>query len=221
MQDWIVIALTHYNEELLATIKRNARAKGETVGDVSIDVSFSKAENLAILPKCVLGLLKSPLLNVTVESSPDYWTYLETLYTSLDPYSLRLALYPALYGIDSQDSIAKQELHLSISDVKSNNSRIFVYNSYHLIYVFYAQSAADLPFPPPKTCSLRQMLQEMKQNRQTTPQQTIVRFNEPKDAESYFESLLIEDRSNNSKIDYPSLQESWESSVTKYIGTNV
>jgi len=57
-QDWIIIAMTHYNEELFSAMKKQARAKGETVGEVSIDVTFSKAENMAILPKCVLGLLK-------------------------------------------------------------------------------------------------------------------------------------------------------------------
>jgi hypothetical protein len=175
LQDWIVISLTHYNEEIIRQIKRKARSAGETPPPFRPDVTFSKAPNLASLPRCVLGLLKTPLLNLTASSSSplpspslpassisvstthstssaDYWTFLECLYTGLEPHVLRLTFYPTLQLLETPESLVSQQAALSSQEVRTSTSSVFFYDSYHLLYVFYTHQAVaqQLSFPPPR-----------------------------------------------------------------------
>eukprot|EP01104_Vermistella_antarctica_P009054 TRINITY_DN230_c0_g3_i1.p1 TRINITY_DN230_c0_g3~~TRINITY_DN230_c0_g3_i1.p1 ORF type:complete len:746 (+),score=141.18 TRINITY_DN230_c0_g3_i1:85-2322(+) len=182
LEGWLVYLMIQYNQQVVGTSNRQ-----------NIDVSFSQFANLRVLPRLVYALLQGPLL--TSESvHPDNWSFLQCLFTCLEPVFLRKAIYPQLSSFGAPNNLATTDLSLSRSSIASSGARLFLMDGFTLICVYYAETAGDsIPFPPPKDSLIRTMADELKRNRPITPQLITARHG-TKECE-YFDAFLVEEMS--------------------------
>ncbi|KAL6652852.1 hypothetical protein ACP70R_011777 [Stipagrostis hirtigluma subsp. patula] len=187
LQDWLVIAIAQYNKAY-----KNVRSGGDTE-IYGIDVDFSHCSQLQPLSRFVFAILLSPLLQLNGEGiHPDYRTYLQCLFSALEPASLRQAIWPTLISYSSPD--VEAEVHQSLSrTVFTSGSPIFLLDAYIDLLVYYSPTAsATIPFPPPRDCILRSTIDRLKQERNITPK--LVWIHGAHDDTTAFEKYLIEDQ---------------------------
>ncbi|XP_062225579.1 protein transport protein SEC23 D-like [Phragmites australis] len=187
LQDWLVIAIAQYNKAY-----KNV-SSGGGIGIYDTDVNFSHCSQLQPLSRFVFAVLLSPLLQVNSEGiHPDYRTYLQCLFSALEPASLRQAIWPTLISYSSPD--VEAEVHRSLScTVFTNESPIFLLDAYSDILVYYSPTASSaIPFPPPRDCLLRSTIDRLKQERNITPK--LIFIHGAHDDTTTFEKYLIEDQ---------------------------
>lgn len=145
LQDWLIIFIVQYNEQLKNRAKRN------------LDVSFSKFNNLKNLSRVVFALLKNPLLSVDQPCDSDYWNYLHALFSGLSPRQLYKAIYPSLSSYGSVNTLSSLNLPLSHNAVSTAGCRYFLLDGYNVV-VIYAKTLQgdeqDVVLPPPKDCNI-------------------------------------------------------------------
>ncbi|KAK3142681.1 hypothetical protein QOZ80_4BG0349890 [Eleusine coracana subsp. coracana] len=185
LQEWLVTAISQYNKAY-----QNV-ASGGGAGIYNVDVNFSHCSQLQPLSRFVFSILLSPLLQVS--SHPDYQTYLQCLFSTLEPASLRQAIWPTLISYSSPD--VQAEVHQSLSHtVFTSESPIFLLDAYSDILVYYSPTSSEtIPFPPPRDCLLRSTIDRMKQERNKTPK--LVFIHGAHDDTTTFEKYLVEDQS--------------------------
>ncbi|CAN6270287.1 unnamed protein product [Urochloa humidicola] len=200
LQDWLVAVVAQYNKAY-----KNVTSGGGT-GMYDIDVNFSHCSQLQPLSQFVFAVLLSPLLQVNSEHiHPDYVTYLQCLFSALEPASLRQAIWPSLISYSSPD--VETEVHQSLSrTVFTSESPIFLLDAYKDLLVYYSPTASsEIPFPPPRDCLLRSTIDRLKQERNITPK--LVLIHGAHDDTTEFEKYLVEDQT---------LDGSWLSSSTGF-----
>ncbi|XP_048557303.1 protein transport protein Sec24B-like [Triticum urartu] len=186
LHDWLAIFIAQYNKAY-----KNVRPADSGVSD--IDVDFSNCSQLQPLAQLVFAFLVSPLLQVQDEHiHPDYQTYLQCLFSALEPASLRQAICPTLSSYSSLDTEA--EVHQSLSrSVFTSERPIFLLDAYTDLLVYYLPTASpSIPFPPPRDCLLRSTVDRLKQERTLTPRLAFIHG--ARDDTTTFEKYLIEDR---------------------------
>ncbi|XP_044457434.1 protein transport protein Sec24B [Triticum aestivum] len=186
IHDWLAIFIAQYNKAY-----KNVRPADSGVSD--IDVDFSNCSQLQPLAQLVFAFLVSPLLQVQDEHiHPDYQTYLQCLFSALEPASLRQAICPTLSSYSSLDTEA--EVHQSLSrSVFTSERPIFLLDAYTDLLVYYLPTASpSIPFPPPRDCLLRSTVDRLKQERTLTPRLAFIHG--ARDDTTTFEKYLIEDR---------------------------
>ncbi|XP_062183947.1 protein transport protein SEC23 D-like [Phragmites australis] len=187
LQDWLVVAIAQYNKAY-----KNVRSGGGTE-IYDIDVDFTHCSQLQPLSRFVYAILLSPLLQVNSEGiHPDYRTYLQCLFSALEPASLRQAIWPTLISYSSLD--VEAEVHQSLSrTVFTSESPIFLLDAYIDLLVYYSPTAgATIPFPPPRDCLLRSTIDRLKQERNITPK--LILIHGAHDDTTALEKYLIEDQ---------------------------
>ncbi|TVU14632.1 hypothetical protein EJB05_38110 [Eragrostis curvula] len=183
LQDWLVTVITQYNKAY----------QNVASGGGAIDVSFLHCSQLQPLSRFVFSILLSPLLQVSSEGiHPDYRTYLQCLFSTLEPASLRQAIWPTLISYSSPD--VEATVHQSLSrTVFTGESPIFLLDAYSDILVYYSPTTSSaIPFPPPRDCLLRSTIDRLKQERNKTPK--LVFIHGAHDDTTAFEKYLIEDQ---------------------------
>ncbi|KAL5213982.1 hypothetical protein ABZP36_003134 [Zizania latifolia] len=186
LRDWLVNAIAQYNKAY--TIVRS----GDT-GISDIDVDFKHCSQLQPLSILVFAFLLSPLLQLHSQGiHPDYRTYLQCLFSTLEPSSLRQAICPTLISYSSPD--VEAEAHLSLSrSVFNSESPIFLLDAYTDLLVYYSPTASStIPFPLRRDCLLRSKIDRLKQERNITPR--LVFIHGAHDDTTAFEKYLIEDQ---------------------------
>ncbi|KAF7009111.1 hypothetical protein CFC21_023710 [Triticum aestivum] len=186
LHDWLAIFIAQYNKAY-----KNVRPADSGVSD--IDVDFSNCSQLQPLARLVFAFLVSPLLQVQDEHiHPDYQTYLQCLFSALEPASLRQAICPTLSSYSSLDTEA--EVHQSLSrSVFTSERPIFLLDAYTDLLVYYLPTASpSIPFPPPRDCLLRSTVDRLKQERTLTPRLAFIHG--ARDDTTTSEKYLIEDR---------------------------
>lgn len=188
LQDWLVILSAHYNDAF-----RLAQF-GQPASVTRLDVSFSACPQLQPLPRLAFALLRSPLLKLPREGvHPDVRTFLQCLYSSLDPSYLMRAVYPVLSSYTSPDRPAFPRHSLSRAALVTSGSPIFLMDAFTAIIVFYSPAAPpDLPFPPPQNSLLRITINRLKADRIITPRTITIRGGV--DSTAPFEAFLIEEQ---------------------------
>uniref|UniRef100_A0A0D9W4N9 Sec23/Sec24 trunk domain-containing protein n=1 Tax=Leersia perrieri TaxID=77586 RepID=A0A0D9W4N9_9ORYZ len=184
LRDWLVNAIAQYNKAYKIV------SSGGT-GMPDIDVDFIHCSQLKPLSRLVFAFLLSPLLRLHGQSiQPDYRTYLQCLFSALEPSSLRQAICPTLTSYTSPD--VEAEVHQSISrSVFNSESVIFLLDAYTDLVVYYSPTASStIPFPPPRL--LRSKIDRLKQERNITPK--LVFIHGAHDDTTAFERYLIEDQ---------------------------
>lgn len=185
LHDWLAFFIAQYNKAY--KIVRSANT-----GVSDIDVDFSNCSQLQPLARLVFAFLVSPLLEVRDQNiRPDYQTYLQCLFSALEPASLRQAICPTMISYISPDIEA--EVHQSLSrSVFTSERPIFLLDAYTDLLVYYLPTASTLiPFPPPRDCLLRSTINRLKQERNLTPR--LVFIHGAHDDTTIFEKYLIED----------------------------
>eukprot|EP00850_Spirogloea_muscicola_P012002 SM000076S21823 [mRNA] locus=s76:484591:488610:+ [translate_table: standard] len=188
LNDWLVILTANYNEHYQLAQSGNAASYG------LLDASFLQCPPLQPMPRLVFGLLRSPLLQMSAEGiHSDVRTYLQCLYSALDPASLLRAVYPVLSSFASPDKLAFPRHSLSRAALVTSGSPIFLLDAFTTLIVYYAPSAtADMPFPPPHDSLLRNTINQLKQDRSVTPKLHMIRSGH--DDARPFEHFLIEEQ---------------------------
>jgi len=187
LEDWLVAVIAQYNKAY-----KNVTSGGGT-GMYDIDVNFSHCSQLQPLSRFVFAVLLSPLLQVNSERiNPDYVTYLQCLFSALEPASLRQAILPTLISYSSPD--VQAEVHQSLGrTVFTSESSIFLLDAYKDLLVYYSPTASsEIPFPPPRDCLLRSTIDRLKQERNITPKLRFIHG--ARDDTTEFETYLIEDQ---------------------------
>ncbi|RLM66017.1 protein transport protein Sec24C-like [Panicum miliaceum] len=134
-----------------------------------------------------------PLLQVSSEHiNPDYVTYLQCLFSALEPASLRQAIWPTLISYSSPD--VEAEVHQSLGrTVFTSESPIFLLDAYKDLLVYYSPTASsEIPFPPPRDCLLRSTINRLKQERNITPK--LMFIHGARDDTTELETYLVEDQ---------------------------
>ncbi|XP_010931127.1 protein transport protein SEC23 D isoform X1 [Elaeis guineensis] len=188
LRDWLVILTAQYNDAHKLVQYENASSVSH------VDVAFSQCPQLQPLPRLVFALLRSPLLRFHEEGvHPDYRTYLQCLYSALEPSSLQRAIYPVLMSFATPDKQAYPRHSLSRAALITSGSPIFFLDAFTNLIVYYSPTAdASLPYPPPHDCLLRTTINRLKQDRSITPKLTFI-HGQHGDATA-FESYLIEEQ---------------------------
>ncbi|GAQ81540.1 sec23/Sec24 zinc finger family protein [Klebsormidium nitens] len=186
VQDWLVILTAHYN--VAFEMARFGRVPE------SVDTSLRGCPPLQSLPRLVFALLRGPLLRFHREGvHPDVRTYLQFLYSSLDPQWLLRATYPVLSSYVSPDKPAYPRHSLSRAALVTSGSPIFLLDAFTTLIVYYAQNApTELPFPPPQDCLIRETINQLKKERVITPRLLMLRGGH--DNVEAFERYLIEEQ---------------------------
>ncbi|KAK9122802.1 hypothetical protein Sjap_012404 [Stephania japonica] len=189
LQDWLVILTAQYND----AFKNIQYGKGSSVIS-HLDVAFSQCPQLQPLPRLIFALLRNPLLRLHEEGvHPDYRIYLQCLFSSLDPNSLQLAIYPMLTSFASLDKQAYPRHSLSRAALLTSGSPIFLLDAFTTLIVYYSSTAdPSLPFPPPHDCLLRTTINKLKQERSITPKLLFIKGGQ--DDATIFENFLIEEQ---------------------------
>ncbi|XP_051217224.1 protein transport protein SEC23 D [Lolium perenne] len=186
LHDWLAIFIAQYNKAY-----KSVRPADTGVSD--IDVDFTNCSQLQPLARLVFAFLVSPLLQVQDQHiHPDYQTYLQCLFSALEPASVRQAICPTLTSYSSPDTEA--EVHQSLSrSVITSERPIFLLDAYTDLLVYYLPTAStSIPFPPPRDCLLRSTVDKLKQERNLTPR--LVFIHGAHDDTTTFEKYLLEDR---------------------------
>ncbi len=187
-------------------------------GSELIDLSFPKHSNLSYrLARYVFGLLKNPILSTEHTTHPDQRSYLQCLYTGLEPEFLCKTIYPTLCGYRDLNTPESNRHVLTLSaaavgsalsaqlyalpggvDSKSAAAAtqppdtIFVLDTFIGLYVWYSHLAEAVPLPPPQNCELRKLLKAIKSRTPLISPRVIFARPGMGDAR-YFDANLIED----------------------------
>eukprot|EP00193_Tetraselmis_chui_P003922 CAMPEP_0177762252 /NCGR_PEP_ID=MMETSP0491_2-20121128/6244_1 /TAXON_ID=63592 /ORGANISM="Tetraselmis chuii, Strain PLY429" /LENGTH=846 /DNA_ID=CAMNT_0019278291 /DNA_START=238 /DNA_END=2778 /DNA_ORIENTATION=+ len=186
LQDWLVILLAHYN---------NNSKSGRTE---KVDVAFESCTALQPMARLVYVLLQSPLLfdgngaDRLDQPHPDLRCYLQNLWASLPPADLLRAVYPVLSSWSDPDTQAYPKHSLSRTAIVASGAPIFLLDSFSHLLVYYTQGCSEeLPFPPPQSSKLRQLINHLRLNRIMAPQVKLLRGGV--DDVSLFTRYLIEE----------------------------
>ncbi|XP_020578173.1 protein transport protein SEC23 [Phalaenopsis equestris] len=188
LHDWLVILTAQYSDAFKLAHYDNGSSFSR------VDIGFSQCPQLQPIPRLVFAFLRNPLLGFHEEGvHPDYRIYLQCLFSSLDPSSLHLAIYPLLASYSSPDKQAYPRHSLSRAALITSGSPIFLLDAFTNLIVYYSPTAdPSLPFPPPQDCLLRSTVNKLKQERSITPKLTFIRGGH--EDSSLFENYLIEEQ---------------------------
>jgi len=188
VHDWLVILTAQYNEyNKLAQFRQPDNSN-------RVDATFSMCFPLQALPLQVFALLRSPLLQSHEEGVHlDHRIYLQCLFSALEPLDLLWAVHPVLSSYATPDKQAYPRHSLSRAALITSGSPIFFLDAFTCLIVYYSPTADPaLPFPPPQNCTLRRVINKLKQERNITPKLLIIRGGY--DNTEPFERYLIEEQ---------------------------
>jgi len=163
----------------------------------------------------VFSLLKSPLISSDYHCDPDFWSYLQCLYSGLSPRFIHKALYPVLSSYGAANNLASQHLCLSRASVLTSGCKLFLIDAFSLIIIYFIETPEnknDIAFPPPKDSLIRNTVNNLKKERHTTPNVMFIKNGTAE--EPFFDMLLIEEQTKFGTT-YSQFLENIQSEVAK------
>jgi hypothetical protein len=181
-------------------------------GPLETDASLRACPALALLPRAVFGLLRSPLLTA-IYSHPDARARCAAVASSLDPEALSSLLYPSMTAwLDADTPLleppaeggganggggGRAQLPLSRSSLAAPGAAAILVDC-GLAVIVYAPpqppgaAAPPMPLPPPPRSALRAAIAELREQRVPAPRLVYIRGGVD-DALEALEAALLDD----------------------------
>ncbi|KAL6051129.1 Protein transport protein Sec24B [Balamuthia mandrillaris] len=243
LRDWLITTVARYLENFTKQ-QRNRSKRGPSPidnleeGDIpedgdmtsylqlsdpqKLDYCLSRSSLLQNLVRSSFALLKNGLLKAESLDS-DTRTYLQCLYSGLEPRSLYKALYPDLSSFISPNDLAQQQLPLRRTSFASSSPQLFLLDAFTLLCAYYRPSTTEADgvtkqkegeneseeepeaekrrnkkesrlWPLPKDSTLRQKINQLKGERLITPQVVMVKAGAPEEHD-LLNKFLLEEKS--------------------------
>lgn len=120
----------------------------------------------------------------------------------------------------SPNAMQLQHVPLSTSSLITNNDRIVLIDAFIILCIYYGSGANEsgFVFPPEKNSQISNLLSQIKNDRQITPQVKILNVNNPNDYK-YFQMFLVEEKGDGDSISYTQFLEDLGLRVKKQLSS--